>query len=254
MTRRSAWLAYLVAIGIAEAALPYAPAATAMIDAAVVVLALTHFGWAQRSPLAVGEPSIRVLPALALVPLLRLLSMTLPVPSFPPVAWLAISMGPLLLAIIASVRLSHMDVIEMGMTRITLDRWTAGAVLLSLPAGLVVGRLAPSQFSVPDSTPMLGLVALVLVAGAAIPEELIFRGVLQPLLGDVVGPAAPALVAMLFAATYLGSGSTAVVLAMLGIGWGYGLTAARTKSIWGALIGHGVLLLTAVFVAPALFT
>jgi uncharacterized protein len=248
-----AWLAYLGAAILGEIALLFAPTATAFIDGAVLVLALTHFGWAQRMPIALGDPSIRLLPAVALVPLLRLLSLTLPVPSFAPITWIAILAPPTLLAVIASARLAHMDVGQMAIARLSRDRVSLGVVAASLPVGVVLGLLADFELGVPAGSPILaGLAAGVLVGGAAIPEELIFRGLLQPLLGDVIGDAAPFVVAGAFAATYIGAQSTEVLVIMAVVGLAYGLEVRRSRSLWPAIVGHSVLLLSAVFLAPVL--
>jgi CAAX protease family protein len=248
-----AWAIYLGAAVLGEIALPFAPTATALIDVAILVTGLSHFGWAQRSPIALGDPSIRVLPAVALVPLLRLLSLTLPIPGVDPIFWLAASAVPILLAVLASARLAHMDVAEISLARLARDRLSVVIVVGSLPAGIILGMAAPSPFAWGQLPPISSaFVAAVLVAGAAIPEELIFRGVLQPLVADLVGPAAPALAALVFAATYIGTQSPAFVLGMAAIGLLYGLNVRRSGSLWPAIAGHAVLLLTQVFVAPLL--
>jgi membrane protease YdiL (CAAX protease family) len=248
-----AWAVYLGAAVLGEIALPFAPTATALIDVAVLVTSLTHFGWAQRSPIALGDPSIRVLPAVALVPLLRLLSLTLPVPDIDPIFWVAASAGPLLLAVLASARLAHMDVAEMSLTRVARDRVSALIVIGSLPAGIGLGMAAPSPIVWGQQAPIAAsFVAAILVAGAAIPEELIFRGVLQPLLTDLMGRAAPALAALVFAATYIGTESPVFVLVMAGIGLVYGWNVRRSGSLWPAIAAHAVLILSQVFLVPAL--
>lgn len=246
-----AWAVYLGAAVLGEIALPFAPTATALIDAAILVTILSHFGWAQRSPIALGEPSIRVLPAVALVPLLRLLSLTLPVPDIDPIFWLAACAGPLLLAVLASARLAHMDVIEISLARVARDRLSLLMVIGSVPAGILLGMAAPSPFGWEQQSPISSaFVATVLVAGAAIPEELIFRGVFQPLLADLVGPAAPAIAALVFAATYIGTESPVFVLMMAGVGLAFGWNVRRSGSLWPAIAGHSVILLTQVFLTP----
>jgi membrane protease YdiL (CAAX protease family) len=250
---RVAWIAYLVVSMLGELALAFSPAITALIDATVLVVALSHFGWAQRYPVAIGDPVIRLLPAISLIPLLRLLSLTLPVPDMPPTAWLAITAGPLLLAVVASARLARLDVGEAAIATVSRDLLSILVVLVSMPAGILVGWLSPLQlFGVSDSPVAMFLVAAVLVGGAAIPEELVFRGVLQPLLADVVGRAAPLVAALAFASTYIGAQSPALVAVMAGVGLGYGWEVMRSGSLWAPIVGHSVLLLVAVFLTPQL--
>ena len=247
------WIVYAAATVLGELLLPLAPAATALLDAAVLVVALTHFGWAQRSPIAVGDPTIRVLPAVALVPLMRLLSLTLPVPDMAPIFWIAFATGPLLLAVVASARLAHMDVDQLLLARLPADALSLLVVAASLPAGIAVGILAPVRFDLATDSPLgLAFMAGFLVVGAAIPEELVFRGLLQTLIADLVGGAAPVVVSAVFASTYVGTQSPLVVVVMGGIGLAYGLEVRRSGSLWPALAGHAVLLLASVFLAPLL--
>lgn len=253
MLRSRSWAAYLVAALLGEVLLRDAPAATAAIDASILVGALSQFGWAQRSPLAIGDQSVRLLPAVALVPLMRLLSLTMPVPAFPSIAWIALAGGPLLLAIPATARLVVLSVRDMGLGTRPRDVFSIGIVLISIPVGLILGQHASSDIASPVETPVLsGLVALVVVSCGAIPEELIFRGILQPLVVGRTGRIGIVLVALLHAATYLGTGSGLVVALVGIIGFAYGCELARTGSLWAPLLGHSVLAVCATIVPPLL--
>jgi membrane protease YdiL (CAAX protease family) len=248
-----AWVAYLAAAILGEIALPFAPVATGLIDAAVLVASLTHFGWAQRTPISIGDPSIRLLPGVALIPLMRLLSLTLPVPAFPPITWLAIVAGPLLLAVLASARLARLDVGQLALARVSRDRLSVLVVVASLPTGILVGLLDPFPLGSPSDSPLAaGLVASVLVGAAAIPEELIFRGLLQQLLGNVIGAAAPVVGALAFAASYAGAQSPGILVVMAVMGLAYGLEVRRSGSLCPTMAGHSVLVLAAAFIAPPL--
>lgn len=254
MTVSHAWIVYLAAAIVAELMLPIAPVGTALIDAAILVLALTHFGWAQRYPLAIGDPPTRLLPAVALLPLLRLLSLTMPVPEWPPATWLVLAGLPLLVAIWAAARLMHLDVKEISLVRVSRDWRTAAIVALSVPAGLLLARAAANPIWSTSEGPLATLAtAVVIVAFAAIPEELAFRGMLQPLLGAVLGRTAILVSALAFAATYAGAGSIWAVLLMGGVGVAYGWEVDRTDALWGPIVAHAVLVTTAVFVGPAVF-
>jgi uncharacterized protein len=249
----TAWIAYLAAAILAELALPFAPTATALLDASVLFVALTHFGWAQRLPVAIGDPAIRVLPAVALIPLMRLLSLSLPIPDIPPIAWVALVGGTMLVAVAASARLAHLDVTQIAIGRVARDPASVAIVIGSVPAGILLGWLAPTPFEVPIGSPVgAGLMATALVGMAAIPEELIFRGVLQRLLGDLVGWLAPLVTAGAFAATYVGSEAPLAVLLMGVVGLAYGFNVRLSGSLWPAIIGHSLLVLTAVFIEPML--
>jgi uncharacterized protein len=247
----SAWILYLAAAIFAELALLVSAVATALIDSAVIVIALTHFGWAQRSPLAIGEPGVRLLPAVALIPLMRMLSLTLPIPDLPPLAWLGLIATPLLLAIGATARLTRVGVRQMGIAPLAVP-WTGViVVILSVPIGVLVGWISPATIPVASDAPwMAAVAAATLVGAAAIPEELVFRGLLQPLLHNAIGGLAPFLAAAAFAATYIGWQSPALVAVMAGVGLMYGIELARSRSLWPAILGHSALVLAAAFLSP----
>jgi membrane protease YdiL (CAAX protease family) len=246
-----AWGAYLLAGVTAEALLHVSPAATALIDASILVAALTQFGWAQRSPLMIGDPTVRLLPAVALLPLMRLLSLTMPVPALPSVAWIALAGAPLLLAVAATARLVVLNVRDMGLGKPPRDVFSVALVIGSIPVGLLLGQMSPSAIASPVGAES-GLVALLVVSCGAIPEELIFRGILQPLMVRRIGGVAIAVVAAVHAATYLGTGSAQVVAVMALAGFAYGSEVARTGSLWAPVVGHSFLAVSATLVAPLL--
>ena len=247
------WTLYLGAVILAELALPYAPVATALLDATVLVIGLSHFGWAQRSPIALGDPGIRLLPVVALCALARILSLTMPLPGEPPEYWLVLTGVPLLLAVLAAARLTHMDVDQVAITRVSVDWVSFAIVLVSVPCGVVLGLLSPQVLESERGSPLAAaLLGGALVVGAAIPEELVFRGLLQPLLADVLGRGAPLLTSLVFATTYVGSRSPAIVGLMALIGLIYGWELSRSRSLWAPLVGHSMLLLAGVYLAPLL--
>jgi membrane protease YdiL (CAAX protease family) len=253
MALRHAWMAYVGAILGAELLLLVAPAGTALIDASVLVLCLSQFGWAQRSPLAIGDPTVRVLPAIALPALLRLLSMTMPVPELPRTAWLILAGAPLLLAVLAAGRLATMDVRELSLARISTD-WRSLAIAASgIPIGLALAAVAPNDPALAIDTPIAAAAAgFALAACAALPEELIFRGVLQPLLREVSGRFGVPVTAVMFAATYVGTRSPQVIGIMLLVGLVYGWEVQRTRSLWSPIAGHVLLVLSATMLSPLL--
>jgi uncharacterized protein len=247
------WLAYLAGALIAELLLPVAPLGTALIDAAVVVLALSQFGWAQRSPLAIGDPGSRVLPAVALMPLLRLLSLTMPVPDLPRVAWVVLAGAPLLFAVPATARLAFMTLDEMALVRISRDRISVAIALASGVVGFSLGRVVPSGMDLPLDTPVgIAISAAAVVACAAIPEELVFRGLLQPLMVDAIGPTAVVIAAVASGITYVGTGSLFAIAIMTATGLVYGWEVSRSRSLWAPIVGHSLLVVGALVIAPLL--
>jgi membrane protease YdiL (CAAX protease family) len=146
-----------------------------------------------------------------------------------------------------------MNVRDMGLATIPRSAFTLGIILFSIPLGLLLAQVAPNQVNGPADSPLMsGLLAFTLVSCGAIPEELIFRGIIQPILIRHVGRLGIVIAALAFAATYLGSGSMQVVAVMSLAGIAYGSDAARTGSLWGPLVGHSLLAVSATIAGPGL--
>jgi hypothetical protein len=67
---------------------------------------------------------------------------------------------------------------------------------------------------------------------------------------NAVGQVAPFIAATVFAATYIGWQSPALVAVMAGVGLMYGFELARSGSLWPAILGHSALVLAAGFLSP----
>ena len=193
-----------------------------------------------------SDPSERLLPVLALVPLGTLL--TLVVPSRQGSAWIwlivlavALTLGSLRMGWVLGLRYKP---------RIQERRWVAvqaGIAAVGIPLGIlgaIVGpSLGPQLFR--DDLGALGFAAIGFGIGAG--EEIMFRGVLQPLLSAIVpGRTAIGLTTIMFTSAYLGSLSAGYVIVAMILSLGYGWAALRTRTATGAVIGHGAFLLTLV--------
>jgi membrane protease YdiL (CAAX protease family) len=182
-----------------------------------------------------------LLTALAVVPVVRIVTLAMVGPDLPPVAWaglpLLLMLGSTLLAarVIGSSSGGSWSA-TLGLARPREAAVTAGVIAAGVPAGLILGMAqAPILGRVG-----IGLTELLLIAAlAALAEELLFRGLLQRVLADAVGStAAIGLATVPFAAIYLGTGSVAGVMGVAGLGLLLGWAANRTGSTWPAVAGH----------------
>jgi membrane protease YdiL (CAAX protease family) len=71
-------------------------------------------------------------------------------------------------------------------------------------------------------------------------EELVFRGVIQGALEPLLGAWSVAAADLLFAATYVGSGSAPYAIGTAVFGLGCGWWVRRTRSLAGAAVAHGL--------------
>ena len=225
------------------------PRLGALLHALLLVLLLQH---GARCVLLSEQ---RLYWSLALVPLLRLLSLSLPLSSFPGVWRFAAVAGPLLLATVVTARACGLGPAALGLRWRWRDAPLQAMVALGgLPLGLLeYVLLKPPPLATELSLAALWAPAVVLVLATGLTEEVIFRGLLQRTSADVLGPwLGPLLITCLWTALHLGLGSwPALGLTFLAGGF-FALVAGWTGSIWGVGLSHGLTNVTLFLIAPLL--
>ena len=237
--------AYVAAIIAAEAlALLSNVAAGLVADAILVAVLITHY---VLPPTAAYR---RLLPALALVPLLRILSLTMPVRQLPQIYWYVMVGVPLLLALGLTIRLLGLTRVQLGM-RLSFNRWQLliglSGLVVSLPAYLI---LHPRPLVAAMDLPRTVIDAVILALFVGFSEELLFRGVLQRLVIDLFGTIGIVFSSLLFAAVYFGSLSLGFLLYMGLIGVFFAWTVNRTQSLWGVILAHSLLSISLLLIWP----
>jgi membrane protease YdiL (CAAX protease family) len=220
----------------------------ALLDAALVPILLGHFVWFERTPYR------RLLPVLALIALLRVLSIAAVVPRLPIVTWYITVGGALLIGEYLTVRLvdEPWSRLNLAIRRPALD---LGIAAFGIPAGLIGYVLLQPEPLLPDAgfgQLLAGSIGLVVFGAFA--EELLFRGLLLEVAIESLRNKAIALAyaSLLSAAMYLGSGSLPYTVAVGGYGLLLGATILRGGSLWGATASHGLALIGMAFVWPVL--
>jgi uncharacterized protein len=192
----------------------------------------------------------RLLAVLALVPLLRILSLAMVVRTTPQTYWYLMSGAPLLLAAVMTARALDISPARLGLGKANAS--TQAVIGLSgIPlAGLafIAGRPKP-LLSVFDLRSAVAA-GIVLVVFSAFLEELLFRGMIQGALAQVFGHGSVTWTAALYAFVYLGTLSPAYVIVALASGLFYGQCVSRTGSLWGVIASHSILNVGALLVLP----
>lgn len=192
-------------------------------------------GKAERSPLFL---------ALALLPLLRILSLTMPVDQVPRVLWPAAAAAPLVVAMLLLAR-------QQGWSPRMPTRWHHHALVAA--AGIPLGGLG--YLLLPATTPLrawsLPLGALVAVATGVV-EEVLFRGVLQSALRRQFGSSCFLLTAAASSAAHVGTRSAAAVAFCTGTALLFGWLVERNGAVVGVAGAHGILNLYALALLPLL--
>jgi membrane protease YdiL (CAAX protease family) len=189
-----------------------------------------------------GHPSSRLILTLAFAPLIRMVSLFLPLANFPIVYWYFIVSVPLFAAAIAALRTLRFSRKDIGLifNKIPIQ---IPVILTGLSLGYLEYRiLQPASPLAPEfSFGAIWLPALILLICTGFAEELIFRGLMQKAATEQLGGFwGIVYVAALFAVLHMGYQSLADVGFVFVAALFFGLVAAYTGSIVGVSIAHGL--------------
>lgn len=183
----------------------------------------------------------KILPILALIPIIRMLSLTLTVQDFPPMSGILIIGIPLLIVIFLLTKL--LEYSRLGwITQKRPDQIQLVIGLSGIPLGYVGYALLNNGPLVDQSdmlTTVIGMIIVTLCVGFV--EEFIFRGLLLEASIEIFGQAGLLISSLLFATLYLGSLSFPYVIFMGLVGLFFSWCVFRTGSLWGVIIAHTLL-------------
>jgi uncharacterized protein len=234
---KDAWIAviYLVCITIAEGLTTLSnPQFGMLLHGLLLVAIILHATlFAQGS----GQ---KFLLTLTMVPLIRLMSLSLPLPSFPFIYWYALVGAPLFLAAFVAFRVVGYDAAQIGLNGRKLP--------LQLMVGLSGVGLGYLEYLILRPDPLvegmtlqqIWLPALILLVFTGLLEEVIFRGLIQRSALESLGRHGLLYVAALFAVLHLGYRSALDVIFVFGVALFFGWVVVRTGSILGVTLSHGL--------------
>lgn len=201
--------------------------------------------------------------SLSLVPLVRIISLSMPLVDIPQLWWYPIIYLPLLAAAIVLARLLDYKPRDVG--------FSFGYGLGSIPVQLLVGLagigLGVAEYLTIDAEPLVvdptwqnaWLPALVLLLTTGFVEEFIFRGVMQRAAAEAFGGWGIVYVSLLFAVLHIGWIETASPLSWLDIAFVFvialffGWVVKKTGSLLGVTLSHGLTNIVLFIVAPVFF-
>jgi membrane protease YdiL (CAAX protease family) len=122
--------------------------------------------------------------------------------------------------------------------------------LVGIPSALAVWAIAPPAVDVRGGAATI-MAATVLVLFAALPEELLYRGLLVPAAAAVVGPWGIPFASATYALAYVTGGSIATVLLAFLLGIVLGWCRWLTGSVVGVIGAHSLLNVIVYLVLPA---
>jgi CAAX protease family protein len=245
---------YLVALILAEIVTVLVDTRWGVIGHAVILVFLITQSGINVFPVGHISPSrprsierlrANFLVCLALVPLIRIVSLSMPLTRFPEWSWYGVIAVPLLAATWAAARACGYTRQEVGLSQ----GRTPAALLITAAvgaSGVVLGyiefRILSPESLVTDLSPVqVGVVSLTLLVGTGLTEELIFRGVLlvagSELFGSMTGIVYSAAT---FSLLHIGHRSALNVGYVFVVGVVFGVIARSTRSVIGVTIAHGL--------------
>jgi len=238
-------LGYLAALALAEVLTALVvPRVGLVLHGLLLLVLLLHTG------LNWEHPGRGLLLSLAFAPLIRLLSLSLPLVGIPLVYWYLVNSIPLFVATYIAMRTLNLRWHAVGLN---LRAWP-----LQLAVGVVGAIFGYVEYQILRPAPLarsftleqLWLPALILLFSTGFMEELIFRGVMQRAAQQALGRLHIVYVSALFAVLHVGYKSLLDVVFVFGVALFFGCVVERTDSILGVSLSHGLTNIVLFLVAP----
>lgn len=227
-------LLYFLAISVAEALTTLVePRIGLTLHGVLLTVLLLH------SSLSQSSTKQAFLLTLALAPLVRLLSLSLPLINFPFVYWYALVGAPLLLAAFLTARVAGLKASQIGLT---LNRPLLQILIGTTGIGFGYVEyliLHPAPLSEGLSLKQIWLPALILLIFTGLLEEIIFRGLMHYTSTRNLGRYGILYVASIFSVLHLGYKSLQDILFVFCVALFFSFAAIKTKSIVGVTLSHG---------------
>ena len=192
-----------------------------------------------------------LLKCLTLIPIIRMLSTSMPIAQISQIYWFLIINTPLFILaflIIKSIPMSWSDLgFNIGKLRTQFLIAMSGIALGVMDYGFLKPDPLINYLSI--ETVIVPSIILLIFTGFS--EELIFRGIIQRsserLMGSIYGLM---FTSILFAAMHIGWRSLPDLIFVFGVGLYYGYIFQKTRSLLGITISHGVTNITMFLIAP----
>jgi hypothetical protein len=247
----SAWaltaLAYMAGIAMAELITTFVDPRLGLAAHGVLLLVLFLHAASVDSKV---ERAFLV--SLCFAPLIRILSLSLPLAQIPILYWYLITSVPLFAALLVAVPVLGFSWPKLGLN---LRRWP-----LQLAIGLTGLLFGAMEYLILQPDPLAPALrlsqfwwpALILLLCTGLLEEMIFRGLLQRTAADALQWAGMVYVAFLFAVLHIGYASLTDFFFVLLVGLFFGWVVQHTRSLLGVTLSHGLTNITLFLVMPFL--
>ena len=249
MLERQVFVTYLTFMILAEAITSFVDPVFGLVLHSIIMVSLLIL-----SSLEYGEnPSSKFFLSLSLAPLIRIISLSVPLTHFPRYAWYIVVNVPVLVAVLAMMRVQGVGFKDAGI-KFSKPLAQMGIALTGIPLGFIDYLiLKPESIAQGLSFWDLTLLAIGLGLSTGFVEELVFRGLMQPSAVEVFGERLGLIgVAAVFAALHIGWLSMIDLVFVFSIGLFYGFATLKTGNIMGVSLSHGITNIVLFLVAPSI--
>jgi membrane protease YdiL (CAAX protease family) len=228
------WGVYLVAIIVAELITSLGRVELGIVVHLVLLLTIPIHA------MFVAPPAQGFLIGLVLAPLIRIVSLAMPLAGLSPVNQHLLTSVPLAVAALAAMQVIGLSPRDVGLRLSRLPLQLAIG-LLGLPIGVLVYAILQPAPIVPDlSWRSAVLPVAVFLVSIGLLEELVFRGILQTLGQRTLGELGIGYVSVVFAALQIGYLSPPHTGLVFMVALLFAWLVARTRSILGVSLAHGL--------------
>jgi membrane protease YdiL (CAAX protease family) len=194
-----------------------------------------------HSSLAPKQSYRKLYLALALAPLIRIVSLSMPLLMFEQIYWYLLTGIPVLAATLVVIRILDLRPPDIGLT----SRKMAFQVMVAL-TGIGFGL---AEYYILKPEPLISSMSLgemivpciILLVATGFVEELVFRGVMQHCSVEALGSWGWVYVAVVYSILQIGYESAQQWLLVLAVGLFFGWVVTKTGSILGAALAHGII-------------
>ena len=239
-------LLYLVAITSAELVTAFWGASAGVAFNVVLMFCLLVHGSLAK------DPYRRLYLALALAPLFRVVSLSMPFTEMQQVYWYPIAAVPLFIGVLVAIRTLHLRRSDVGLAIGS----PISQVLVAL-TGVGFGAieyliLQPDDLITTYSAGRMALMSAMFLVCTGFLEEIAFRGVIQRSAEEALGARGWVYTAVVFSVLYIGYLSPAQWVFALFVGLYFGWVVRRTGSLLGVTLAHGIANAMVYVVLPSL--
>ncbi len=249
LVERQVFTAYIIFIVFAEVVTSFKnPRYGLFLHSIILITLLVRYSLKQ------GEnPSSGLYLTLSLAPLIRIISLSVPLNHFPSYLWYIAVNVPVLVATVAMMRVRGISFNDAGVVfRKPLE--VAAIALTGIPFGFIDYLiLRPEPWAIGLSFWNLVVLALGLGFSTGFVEELVFRGLMQRSAVEAFGERRGLIgVALVFAALHIGWLSILDLVFVFSVGLFYGFMVLKKGDIIGVSLSHGLTNIVLFLVAPAI--